>query len=282
MSTKNPGKWRKVYRINLTDDEEHKILRTFKTNMLWSLIVLITAVVIIIVCAYLIIAHTPIRTTIPGYPDAYSRQAALTNALKIDSLENMMMRWELYAGNLSKVLSGEQAVSLDSLVGGSGSRLISGKSADELRSRDSLLRETVREEEQFKLSEAERTVPIEGKLFFTPVKGIVTNGFEIVLHPGVDVMAPENSVVCAALDGSIISAMWTDVDGYSILLQHQGDMVTLYKHCQKLLHKVGDKVSAGTPIALTGGTAAVGADNHLHFEIWYRGESVDPAKYISF
>ena len=66
----------------------------------------------------------------------------------------------------------------------------------------------------------------------------------------------------------------------SIILQHEGGIVSVYKHNGKLLHKTGDRVSSGTPIALVGGS--VEGDEHLRFELWYRGEVVDPAKYIVF
>ena len=60
------------------------------------------------------------------------------------------------------------------------------------------------------------------------------------------------------------------------------NIVSIYKHNQKLLKKTGDKVSAGSPIALVGNTGAVTTGDHLHFELWYKGEAVDPVKYIKF
>jgi murein DD-endopeptidase MepM/ murein hydrolase activator NlpD len=60
--------------------------------------------------------------------------------------------------------------------------------------------------------------------------------------------------------------------------------MSCYKHNQKLLRKGGDKVSAGTPIALVGntGTDKLHKEDHLHFELWYEGEAVDPTKYCKF
>lgn len=58
--------------------------------------------------------------------------------------------------------------------------------------------------------------------------------------------------------------------------------MSIYKHNNKLLKSTGDKVTAGTPIALVGGTGTISTGEHLHFELWYRGEAVDPSKYINF
>ena len=86
----------------------------------------------------------------------------------------------------------------------------------------------------------------------------------------------------AVLDGTVISAGWSDEDGYTIRLQHDGDVISVYKHNQKLMKKTGDKVTAGTPIAIVGGTGSTARGDHLHFELWHKGEAVDPTKFISF
>ena len=138
-------------------------------------------------------------------------------------------------------------------------------------------------EDQFGVSEgSKRNLPIEGVHFFTPLKGVISNGFNIASHPAVDITAPSGSVVKAALDGTVTYAGWSDEYGYTITLQHPGDILTTYKHNRKLSKKVGDKVSAGTAIAIVGNTGSLSNGDHLHFELWYKGEAVDPTMYISF
>lgn len=102
------------------------------------------------------------------------------------------------------------------------------------------------------------------------------------MHPYIDITAPANSVVMSVLDGTVIGAGWSDDSGYTIQIQHSNDIVSIYKHNQKLLKRTGDKVSAGSPVALVGNTGALTTGDHLHFELWYRGEAVDPTKYIKF
>ena len=111
---------------------------------------------------------------------------------------------------------------------------------------------------------------------------MVAEGYDKALHPYIDITAPTNSVVMAVLDGTVISAGWSDEDGYTIRIQHEGDIISVYKHNQKLMKKTGDKVSAGTPVAIVGGTGKMADGDHLHFELWHKGEAVDPTKYISF
>lgn len=282
MAKKNSG----LFRLTLSDDTSHKKISLWRFSRLGGIVTAITAGVVLFGIFYAIVALTPLKNTIPGYPDAHFKQGAIANALKVDSLENEMLRWTLYAENLSRVLSGEESLSgTDSLIRGNTSKYLEDLSAKERGKRDSILRGTVAREEQFGVNaDNGRTLPIEGMHFFTPLKGTIYQAYDVVLHPAVDIAAPAKSVVSAVLDGTVISAGWTDDAGYSIILQHPGNIISCYKHNQQLLRKQGDKVSAGTPIAMVGntGTAMLEQGDHLHFELWYEGEAVDPTKYCKF
>ena len=96
------------------------------------------------------------------------------------------------------------------------------------------------------------------------------------------IAAPAGSVVKAVLDGTVINDGWSEEAGYTIQIQHDGDIISIYKHNEKLLKKTGEKVTAGSPIALVGNTGKLTTGEHLHFELWYKGETVDPTSYISF
>ena len=232
---------------------------------------------------YSLIAFTPVRTTIPGYPDARTRRVALQNALRIDSLETIIGRWELYAVNLSRIVDGEDPVMIDSIVQSISRASLEDVNKEELARQDSILRMTVLQEEQFGISEnSQRNLAIEGMHLFTPLRGVISQEYDEVLHPYVDITAPANSVVMSVLDGTVIFAGWNDEAGYTIQIQHSNNIVSIYKHNQKLLKKTGDKVSAGSSIAIVGNTGSLTTGDHLHFELWYNGEAVDPMQYINF
>lgn len=279
------GKTPKVehFRISLIDDMTHKQMWVMRFTRTGLFLFIISVITVIMAVSFSIVAFTPIRTFIPGYPTAHTKRAAIENALKIDSLQNVIYTWKFYSENLKRVIDGQEPVSIDSLIRSYGGGNADAASRESLDGQDSVLRENVRKAEQFGLSKSgERQLPIEGMHFFTPLKGVISQGYDRLLHPYIDITAPANSVVMSVLDGTVINAGWSDDSGYTIQIQHSDDIVSIYKHNQKLLKKTGDKVSAGTPIALVGNTGALTTGDHLHFELWYRGEAIDPTKYINF
>ncbi len=272
------------YRLTLVDDDTHDELWMRKFTKLNLIVWIITALVVTLALFWCVVALTPVKTLIPGYPDARTKHEAIQNAIRIDSLENVITKWELYSENLRRVVDGQPPLKIDSIMTArSKAKEMSEKDLKKIAAKDSLLRKEVNAEDRFDItSPGPKSLPIEGMHFFTPLKGVISQGYDKALHPYIVITAPGTSVVMAVLDGTVISAGWTDEEGYTIRLQHDGDIISVYKHNQKLTKKTGDKVTAGTPIAIVGGTGSMSDGDHLHFELWHKGEAVDPTKYISF
>ena len=271
------------FRLSLLDAKTHKQLFSVRFNRTGFFVTLVSSIVIIIAAIFSIIAFTPIKTFIPGYPDARTKRAVIQNAMKVDSLENVIYRWELYSENLRRVIEGEDPINIDSLISARQTQIELAKDPEYLKRQDSLLRKEVKEEEMFDItSRSTRKLPIEGMLFFTPVKGVISQGYDPVSHPFVDITAPAGSLISAIADGTVIYDGWSDETGYTIQIQHSNDIISIYKHNDKLLKKAGDKIKAGAPIALMGNTGSLSTGPHLHFELWHNGENLDPTQYINF
>lgn len=271
------------FRLALIDNQSHKQLWTLHFTKTSLFVTTVTLVVTLCIIIYSLIAFTPIRTFIPGYPDARSKRAAIQNAIKIDSLETVIYKWGLYSENIKRVLEGADPIKIDSIVNAGMAAVSRQDDMTTILKQDSLLREKVKEEEQFGITaRTRRTLPIEGLHFFSPLKGVVSQGYDPVAHPYIDITAPAGSVVKSVLDGTVIFAGWDDKTGHTIQVQHEGDIISIYRHNAKLLKKSGDKVTAGSPIALVGNTGEMTTGDHLHFELWHKGEAVDPTKYINF
>ena len=284
MSKSNKEHKTNNFRIAIIDDQSHKQLWTVHVTRTSLFVGIITVLVTISAIVFSIIAFTPVKTFVPGYPDARSKRAAIQNAITIDSLETVIYKWGLYAENLKRVMEGMDPVKIDSIV--NAAMPVSAKEADmaEIQRRDSLLRQKVKEEEQFGISaqREKRQLPIEGVHFFSPLKGIVSQEFNPASHPYIDITAPQGTVVKAVLDGTVIYTGWSEDFGHTIQVQHEGDIISIYKHNESLLKKTGDKVTAGSPLALVGSSGSLSTGTHLHLELWHKGNAIDPAKYINF
>lgn len=279
---------RKKFHLALYDDLTHDHIWKIHFTKIGLTITLTALLILLVGLTYVVIAFTPIRTLVPGYPDERTRRVAVTNAVKIDSLEYEIRKYDLYAENLRRVLEGEQTLSLDSLfthISAAAAGPSDPEGVEWLKQQEAELRRDVRAAEQAAEDEARsRTAGMEGLDFFVPVQGVVTAGYDPSTHPFADITVPSGSTVMAILDGTIVLSDWHDQYGYSIVIQHDGELVSVYRRCASLTRQAGDKVKAGTPIALTGpvtGTDSASED-HLLFELWYRGAPVDPAGYIRF
>ena len=166
--------------VAISDENTHEVLWSINFTSMGFYILIASTLLVISTVVFSLTAFTPLRTFIPGYPDAHSKRAAIQNAIKVDSLENVVYRWELYSENLKNVLTGVEPTRYDSIINIDNSSAPTGEMD---AAKDSLLREIVKQEEQFELSATKRNLPIEGLHFFTPLKGVVAQKFDNLLHP---------------------------------------------------------------------------------------------------
>ena len=107
-----------------------------------------------------------------------------------------------------------------------------------------------------------------------PTKGAST------YHKGVDWATPTGTAVFASCGGTVVKAGWGSGYGYVVYINHPDGRQTRYGHLSKVLVSVGQTVSQGQKIALSGNTG-VSTGPHLHFEILINGSQVNPLKYLN-
>lgn len=273
----------KKYLFAILDSETHEFKFALRGTRVGAISAVTGCILLFCTVIFCIIAFTPVRLTIPGYPTYTTKKTALENAAKVDSLEQRMKIINLQLTNIRKIIAGEAPIPLDSL-------LAMGRVADAEamvlasdNKADSILRMKVDSIEKYNLRSPAASNNIDGMLFFTPVKGVVTEPYNLSSgHPFIDIAVPANTAARAILDGTVIAAYRSDETGYNIHIQHSNDLISIYKHNTKLLKKVGDKVTAGTTISLVGNSGTLSTGSHLHFELWHKGNPIDPTIYISF
>ena len=119
--------------------------------------------------------------------------------------------------------------------------------------------------------------------FFSPITGLISRKYNLQEdHFGVDIVSKRNEPVMSVASGTVILSSWTQDSGYVIAIQHSSDLISIYKHNAELLKKTGSFVNGGEVIAIIGNTGDLTDGPHLHFELWYKGNTVDPEDFVTF
>jgi murein DD-endopeptidase MepM/ murein hydrolase activator NlpD len=271
------------YRMVLLNEDTFEEVGNMRLTRLNLIALMGVFLILLVASTYSLIAFTNIRELIPGYPDATMRQHIRTNAMKLDSLEYEQAIRDQYFDNLNRIIAGE----VPEMYMNDTTGMVDLQDITFLRStNDSLLRQQVEAEEQFRLSvldEDESNRNLYDMHFFTPVDGIITGAFSPADgHFGIDLVAAPNEVVKAALDGTVTMSTWTLETGYVIQIQHDDELLSVYKHNASLFKTVGQKVVAGDAIAIVGNSGELTTGPHLHFELWHDRVPLNPVDYIAF
>jgi len=277
--------WRDKYRFAVFNDKTFEEVWRIRMPQ-YSAFLLGTLIFVIIVGSTVsLIAFTNLREFIPGYPDANLRRSIYMNAIYLDSLEYELQMRDNYFMTLNAIISGKEPI--DRLAVQDTSRNYSNITFN-TSYHDSLLRVQMERDELYTLSLGVTASAgwkgLAGVHFFPPVRGIVTAKFDSrTRHYGTDIVARPKALVASTLDGVVIFTGWTMETGFVIQVQHPDNIISIYKHNAALLKEAGDNVRAGEAIAIIGDSGEMYTSGpHLHFEIWYNGEAVDPERYILF
>ena len=112
-----------------------------------------------------------------------------------------------------------------------------------------------------------------------PAQGNVIRGFDGKNSKGIDIGNAPGTQVVAAAAGTVVYA-GNGLRGYGNLLivKHNADFLTAYAHNRALLVKEGQSVTQGQAVAEMGDSDTDRV--MLHFELRYKGSSIDPSRYL--
>jgi murein DD-endopeptidase MepM/ murein hydrolase activator NlpD len=99
-------------------------------------------------------------------------------------------------------------------------------------------------------------------------------------HKGVDLAAERGTPIVAPAAGRVRSVGWRIGYGITVEVEHSGEVVTLFAHCDRALVRAGERVNAGQTIARVGSTG-LATGPHVHFEVHKSGRSVDPIRFLA-
>ena len=246
------------------------------------------AVAAVMLLTFGLAAATPLRYLLPATVGEERRELRRLRR-ELAGLEAEAEAREAYTANVRRLLVGDvaaydAAAAEAAAAAGDAAADEAALGVERVPEDERLRREVATSRARFTdVGGAAGAVPLSHLTLTSPLDGEVSAGFDAAArHFGVDVVAPAQTPIRAALDGHVVEAAWTQEFGNVIAVQHAGELLSLYKHNAALLKRVGDPVRAGEAIAVIGNTGERSDGPHLHFELWYRGRPVDPVAFVSF
>ena len=264
--------------------------RTFKASKLQISLVVLLGFVAIGMFGILALVYTPLGKFI--FPDYFSTQAeqlAKVRALesKVDAVENELTYLTAYNDKLRNAL-GDSISSPSAEDTGFEAQVqapaqTTAPAAEVRQETQSPASYSEPEEAQQSMMAQPSTNRMGSAIFplMMPVHGFVTRGLDYAIqHYGLDISASQGEPIVAAAPGEVIFSDWTLTGGNTLMIEHAGGYLTVYKHCERALVGVGSRVTRGEPIALVGSTGVTSTGPHLHFELWQDGKILNPEDYL--
>ena len=281
----NKGFFKKLfndYKVVVSSEDTFEEKFAFKASKINVFVLMLVYSVILISFTISIVFFTQLRELVPGYSSSDLLNRAIYLTQKTDSLERQIELNNKFYKSIEDVLSGKtdeyierDNIPIDSSLNDKNLFSISPNSED------SILRNYVDSQDKFNLTKNE--LVIENKMFFSPIKGDITQTFNFEEnHFAIDISADIGTPVKSILDGKIIFSEWSVDTGHVIIVDHGDNIVSVYKHNSKSLKEQNDFVQAGEVIAYSGNQGTLSSGPHLHFELWKNGTPIDPEPLLNF
>ena len=275
----NKGFFKKLfndYKVVVSSEDTFEEKFAFKASKINVFVLMLVYSVILISFTISIVFFTELRELVPGYSSSDLLNRAIYLTRKTDSLEHQIELNNKFYKSIEDVLSGKtdefierDNIPIDSSLNDKNLFSISPNSED------SILRNYVDSQDKFNLTINE--LVIENKMFFSPIKGDITQTFNFEEnHFAIDIAADIGTPVKSILDGKILFSEWSVDTGHVIIVDHGDNIVSVYKHNSKSLKEQNDFVQAGEVIAYSGNQGSLSSGPHLHFELWKNGTPIDP------
>jgi murein DD-endopeptidase MepM/ murein hydrolase activator NlpD len=268
------------YRLVIINDKTFEDKISFSLTPLNLFVGFSSFIVFFATIIITLIVFTPLKEFIPGYTDTKTKQGVTILIKRTDSLEKALSERDFYYKTVLNILKDE---TLDTITEGPPARI--------LESNSKIPNKTDKEKrfvEDFENKKDDYNI---GKKksgsnsvvnFYKPTYGVISKRFDRINHPGIDIVTQPDQPVKAILDGRVVFSGWTKESGHVVILQHAGNLISIYKHNAGILKNYGTFVRAGETISIVGNSGEHTTGPHLHIEVWDKGIPIDPALLFNY
>ena len=272
------------YRMVVLNEETFEERFSFKLSRLNVYVFSGVFSIVLIGLTTLLIAFTPLREYIPGYSSTKlnKKATALLDSLNILITKQSNNEAQLMA--MKDVIQGKVSVqyfheNIDSILKANQDSI--AKYSIHASKVDSIFRTKIDNKDKYDITAAQLSEI--GTILFAPVKGSITSAFDSEKeHYAVDIAVPKNTPIKAIADGTVVFSEWSITTGYVVIIEHGGNLSSVYKHNSQVFKKQGELVKSGEVIASAGSAGELSTGPHLHFELWYNTYPIDPTLFMDF
>ena len=246
---------------------------------------LIALALVLFISILMLVAYTPVLEFLPGYRTeaTRSRERLVANILRIDSLERMMNDMLAYNEDITLVLEGRSPV-VRNIATADSTKV--DKSFVPTNAADSVLRMQLEGDGPYGLGQAgnSRRSVREAIEMVPPVDGIITRHFDTKqADTGIDMATQPQAEVAAVGNGTVVFSIWNPDRGYSVGVQHAGNLLSMYENLSQSHVVPGQRVRSGESLGVTAGESRGDREKRaFRFALWNDGKAVDPEAYIVF
>lgn len=276
------------YLLIIRNEENFAEKTTLSFNYAKLIVFLVSAFIIFFVIS-LYLAKTLLSQWMdPRYAELETNRKLRELVLEVDSLEQEMEKKNVFITSIKNIITGDELADVE------GTQVMQEDDRIKSLKQDLNIYALPPIDSQFRKEFEESGMDLVvsrnqdfGELseiyFISPLSGIVSSPFNVKIdHYGIDVVSKKNEPVKCVADGTVIFSSWTQDSGNVIAVQHRTNLISIYKHNSALLKKVGNFVNSGEIISIIGNTGELTTGPHLHFELWFNGNPVNPEEFVSF
>lgn len=269
------------YRLVILNDSTFGEKISLRLSPIGLIIGLAAITIVMTTLVISLVAFTPFREYIPGYGNVTERKQLLTLSLKADSMEQELEARATYMTSILNVFNNNIEKKTEKPkkdTTGKYSNLAITPSNNDIE-----FRKDIEQNKTTSIASKTKNKGLSNLIFFTPVNGLITTSFNLLEnHFGVDIVTKTDETIKSTLDGTVVFAGFSNEDGNVIQVQHSNNLTSIYKHNSVLLKKIGDRVRSGDAISVVGNTGERSKGPHLHFELWFEGQPINPQDFVAF
>jgi murein DD-endopeptidase MepM/ murein hydrolase activator NlpD len=269
------------YRLVILNDNTFGEKVSIRLSPLGLITAILAVTIIMTTLVISLVAFTPFREYIPGYGTVAERKQILNLSYRADSMEETLEARTAYINSILNVFNENFETKSEKPKKDTSGKYKNIKITPS--ESDIEFRNEFEDNKSNSIAISPKFKSLQELVFFTPVKGLISASFNLKEnHFGVDVVAKPDEPVKSALDGTVLFTGFSSEDGNFIQVQHSNNLTSIYKHNSAILKKIGDRVKAGEAISIIGNTGEKSRGPHLHFELWFNGQAINPQDFVAF